>query len=66
MRSQASATLAVTMTPAQAARQERQVQWLREATRAQQSHYERDGSDPRFLIPVRCPACGLHLLGTAP
>jgi len=52
------------MTQAQIARQDRQVQWLLEATRAQQRHYERDESDPKMLIPSRCPVCGLHLLGT--
>lgn len=52
------------MTPAQIERQERQVQWLREATRAQQREYARGEADPRHLIPSRCPACGLHLLGT--
>lgn len=64
MRRQGSASVVPAMTQEQVARQDRQVQWLLEATRAQQKHYERDAADPRMLIPVRCPACGLHLLGT--
>lgn len=52
------------MTPAQSARQDRQAQWLLEAVRAQEREYPRDERDPRHLIPARCPACGLSLLGT--